>query len=229
MEQGIRCWLEASRLTALVGHFGTGKTEAAINMALALAELGHRVTLADLDIVDPYFRSRERAELLLRGGVQLITSSQAHINADVPALPAQVQALLEPDSGFGVLDVGGDASGARVLSRYRTALLNAKVRLLCVLNANRPLTDTPARAITYLNQIQDSARLPVTGLINNTHLCGRTEPKDVLAGAELARAVSAQTGIPLVCHMAQKALLPLLPPLAEPVFPIQLYMTKPWE
>ena len=96
MEQGIRCWLEASRLTALVGHFGTGKTEAAINMALALAELGHRVTLADLDIVDPYFRSRERAELLLRGGVQLITSSQAHINADVPPHPPPRHAHLVP-------------------------------------------------------------------------------------------------------------------------------------
>ena len=229
MELKHQSWLEAARLTALVGHFGTGKTEVSVNMALALAQLGHRVTLADLDIVDPYFRSRECEGLLEQGGVALIASSQAHINADVPALPAQVQALFEPQAGWGVLDIGGDPSGARVLARYRSGLTEAGVRLLCVLNANRPLTDTPEKAILYLEQIQHSARLPVAGLVNNTHLCGQTEPADVLAGAELTRAVSAQTGIPLVCHTVVHGLVPLLPPMGEPVFPITLYMKKPWE
>ena len=222
-------WLEGARLTALVGHFGTGKTEVSVNMALALAELGHRVTLADLDVVDPYFSSRECAALFARRGVGLITSSQACVNADVPALPAQVQALFEPDSGFGVLDIGGDASGARVLARYHTGLVQAGARLLCVLNANRPLTNTPEKAIAYVEQIQEAARLPITGLVNNTHLCSQTTPEDVLAGADLAHKVSARTGVPLLCHTAVQDVLNRLPPMDEPIFPITLYMKKPWE
>lgn len=110
-------WLEGGRLTALVGHFGTGKTEVSVNMALALTELGHRVTLVDLDVVDPYFRSRECAALFAQRGVGLITSSQACVNADVPSLPAQVQALFEPDSGFGdqgVMSIGKNLAEAGV-------------------------------------------------------------------------------------------------------------------
>lgn len=222
-------WLEEVRLTALVGHFGTGKTEVSVNMALALAKLGHKVTLADLDVVDPYFRSRECAALFAQRGVGLIASAQACVNADVPALPAQVQALFEPDSGFGILDIGGDASGARVLARYHTGLTRAGVRLLCVLNANRPFTATPEKAAAYVEQIQNAAKLSITGLINNTHLCGQTTPQDVLAGAELARTVSQRTGIPLLCHTAVREVIHALPPLDEPVFPITLYMKKPWE
>lgn len=229
MELEGSSWIDAVRLTALVGHFGTGKTEVSVNMALALAELGHKVTLADLDVVDPYFRSRECAELFARRGVGLITSSQACVNADVPALPAQVQALFEPEAGFGVLDIGGDASGARVLARYRTGLRKAGVRLLCVLNANRPMTDTAEKAVTYLQEIQAAAGLPIAGLVNNTHLCGQTAPQDILAGAELAHRVSDQTGIPLLCHTAVQNVRHLLPPMDEPVFPIRLYMKKPWE
>lgn len=112
----------------------------------------------------------------------LIASSQLHVNADIPALPAQVQALFEPDAGFGILDVGGDPSGARVLARYRRGLEEAGVRLLCVVNANRPLTHTADQAIRYLEQIQATAGFPVGGLVNNTHLCGQTEPEDILRG-----------------------------------------------
>ena len=222
-------WLEDARLTALVGHFGTGKTEVSVNMALALAELGRPVTLADLDVVDPYFRSRERAALFAQHGVGLITSSQACVNADVPSLPAQVQALFEPESGFGILDIGGDASGARVLARYHTGLMRAGVRLLCVLNANRPLTDTPEKAAAYVERIQEAAKLSITGLVNNTHLCGQTTPQDVLLGGKLAQTVSQRTGIPLLCHTAVREVIHLLPPMEEPVFPITLYMKKPWE
>lgn len=229
MKRTQRSWLEGARLTALVGHFGTGKTEVSVNMALALAELGYRVTLADLDVVDPYFRSRECGELFARRGVGLITSSQACVNADVPSLPAQVQALFEPDSGFGVLDIGGDASGSRVLARYHTGLVQAGTRLLCVLNANRPLTNTPEKAVAYMEQIQTAAKLPITGLVNNTHLCGQTTPEDVLSGADLARAVSQRTNIPLLCHTAVQTVIDHLPAMAEPVFPITLYMKKPWE
>lgn len=229
MELDHSPWLEGARLTGVVGHFGTGKTELAVNMALALAGRGRRVALADLDIVDPYFRSRECRQVLEGRGVALITSSQACADADVPAVPAQVQALFEPQGGFGILDLGGDASGVRVLARFRRGFLQAGGRLLCVVNGSRPLSDTADKALSYLEQIQDAAGLPIDGLVNNTHLCDRTREEDILFGAELAREVSRRTGIPLVCHMVRRELISRLPPMDEPVFPITLYMKKPWE
>ena len=106
------------RISIITGHYGTGKTELAVNLALALAGEGCRVMLADLDIVNPYFRSRERRPLLESAGVQVISSSQACSDADVPALPAELLAILENRDVRGILDIGGDPVGARVLARF---------------------------------------------------------------------------------------------------------------
>lgn len=222
-------WDTGVRLTAVVGHFGSGKTEFSINLALSLAGRGKPVTLADLDIVDPYFRSREQAELLRAHGVRLIASSQACMEADVPSLPPEVQSLFEEDSGYGVLDVGGDPSGARVLARYRKCLAASGVKLLCVVNGNRPLSDTPEKALAYVEEIQRASGLPVSGLVNNTHLCALTDIEDVQNGAELVRSVSLKSGIPLVCHAVPDFLASRLPAMGEPIFPLALYMKKPWE
>ncbi|MEI3304746.1 MAG: hypothetical protein V8R40_01200 [Dysosmobacter sp.] len=107
------------RLTIVTGHYGTGKTEFSVNLALALAGEGEQVMMADLDIVNPYFRSRERKALLEDAGIRLICSSQACSDADVPALPAEVLTILENRDVRGVLDIGGDPVGARVLARFR--------------------------------------------------------------------------------------------------------------
>ena len=115
------------RVTIVTGHYGTGKTEFAVNLALALAAGGERVMLADLDIVNPYFRSRERRELLEEAGVRLVATPRALADADVPALPAELHTVLEDRSVRGVLDVGGDPSGARVLARFRPRLLKRTI------------------------------------------------------------------------------------------------------
>ena len=125
------------RLTIVTGHYGTGKTEFSVNLALALAKEGRPVALADLDIVNPYFRSRERRSLLEEAGVRLVATSQALADADVPALPAELHAVLEDRSVRGVLDVGGDPTGARVLARYRPRILGEDYQLLYVVNGNR--------------------------------------------------------------------------------------------
>lgn len=223
-----KLWKDTSRLTVVVGHFGSGKTEFSVNLALELAK-DHPTALADLDVVDPYFRSRECKELFDSRGIQLISSSQNCVDADVPSMPAEVMRLFDDERLYGVLDIGGDASGARVLARYRRRLKACGAEVICVVNANRPLTDTPEKAVSYVRSIEAAVGLPITGLVNNTHLCTETELEDILTGAKLLTEISKETGIPIVCHMASEALAQAAEQSVRPVFPIQVYMKKPWE
>mgnify|MGYP001137142386 FL=1 len=215
------------RLTLVTGHYGTGKTEFSVNLALALAEAGERTALADLDIVNPYFRSRERRELLEAAGVRLIATSQALADADVPALPAELHALLEDRTVRGVLDIGGDPSGARVLARYRPRIVKEDYRLLYVVNAARPEVRTAERSAEVLRAIETVTGLACTGLVNNTHLCGETTAEDIREGAALAEEVSRLTGVPIVCHVAEARFQDQLRELS--LFPIEIRMKKPWE
>lgn len=215
------------RLTLVTGHYGTGKTEFSVNLALALAEAGERTALADLDIVNPYFRSRERRELLEAAGVRLIATSQALADADVPALPAELHALLEDRTVRGVLDIGGDPSGARVLTRYRPRIVKEDYRLLYVVNAARPEVRTAERSAEVLRAIETVTGLACTGLVNNTHLCGETTAEDIREGAALAEEVSRLTGIPVACHAAESRFREALKDL-DP-FPMEIRMKKPWE
>ena len=217
------------RLLIVTGHFGTGKTEFSVNLALALARAGEKVMLADLDIVNPYFRSRERRAVLESAGVRLITSSQDSENADMPSLPAEILTVLEDRSYRGVLDIGGDPDGARVLARYQPKITAEDYQLIFVSNANRPEVRTAGDAISYLRCIEEVTGLTCGGIVNNTHLCGETTAEEVLRGAELARAISEKTGIPVLCHTAEERLIPELTALAEPIFPITIQMKKPWE
>lgn len=215
------------RLTLVTGHYGTGKTEFSVNLALALAEAGERTALADLDIVNPYFRSRERRELLEAAGVRLIATSQALADADVPALPAELHAVLEDRTVRGVLDIGGDPSGARVLARYRPRIVKEDYRLLYVVNAARPEVRTAERSAEVLRAIETVTGLACTGLVNNTHLCGETTAEDIREGAALAEEVSRLTGIPVACHAAESRFREALKDL-DP-FPMEIRMKKPWE
>lgn len=215
------------RLTLVTGHYGTGKTEFSVNLALALAEAGERTALADLDIVNPYFRSRERRELLEAAGVRLIAAAQALADADVPALPAELHALLEDRTVRGVLDIGGDPSGARVLARYRPRIVKEDYRLLYVVNAARPEVRTAERSAEVLRAIETVTGLACTGLVNNTHLCGETTAEDIREGAALAEEVSRLTGIPVACHAAESRFREALKDL-DP-FPMEIRMKKPWE
>ena len=222
-------WLDGERLTVVVGYMGSGKTEFSVNLALALAARDRPVTLADLDVVNPYFRSRERKALLEERGVGLIATSQACVDADLPAMPAELNGLMQNGQRWGVLDIGGGTAGARVLARYRPMLQKTDVRVWLVVNACRPQTGDAAGAVASMEEIQNKMGLKVTGLVNNTHLCGETGVEDVLTGAQVAREVSRQTGIPVICHAVPDWLAKEVGELEEPVFPMDLVMKKPWE
>ena len=217
------------RLSIVTGHYGTGKTEFAVNLALAMAQDGERVMMADLDIVNPYFRSRERRKLLEEAGIRLISSSQACSDADVPALPAELLTILENRDVRGILDIGGDPVGARVLARFQPKIVQEDYQLIYVLNANRPEVRTSESAIAYLRGIEATTGLRCTGIVNNTHLCGETTADEIRRGAALASAVSGETDIPVLCHVAEERFVDTLSDLAEPVFPITIKMKKPWE
>ncbi|MCI8910273.1 MAG: hypothetical protein HFG09_06295 [Oscillibacter sp.] len=217
------------RLCLITGHYGTGKTEFAVNLALAMAREGQRVMMADLDIVNPYFRSRERRAALEEAGIRLISSSQACSDADVPAIPAELLTILEDRGVRGILDIGGDPVGARVLARFQPQLLREDSQLLYVVNANRPEVREPAGAVAYLRSIEAVTGLTCTGIVNNTHLCGETTVEEIRKGAALAAAVSRETGIPVLCHVAEERFVPQLSDYSETVFPISIQMKKPWE
>ena len=209
----------AHRLSIITGHYGTGKTELSVNLALSLASGGERVILADLDIVNPYFRSRERRQLLEESGVRLIATSQACTAADVPSIPA----------ARGVLDTGGEPGGARVLARFQPKIVGEDYQLIYVLNANRPEVREPEAAVSYLRAIENTTGLICSALVNNTHLCGETTESEIRKGAALAAEVSRRTGIPVLCHTAEERFVPSLAGLGAPVFPIAVQMKKPWE
>ena len=217
------------RISIITGHYGTGKTELSVNLALALAGEGSQVMLADLDIVNPYFRSRERRPQLEAAGVRVISSSQACSDADVPALPAELLSILENRDVRGVLDIGGDPVGARVLARFQPKIVQEDYQLIFVLNANRPEVRTAEAAVSYLRAIEATTGLTCSGLVNNTHLCGETTPAEIRKGAALAGEVSRQTGLPILCHTAEARFLEDVSDLREPVFPITINMKKPWE
>lgn len=221
--------VSSSRIVLICGHYGTGKTEFAVNYALALARGGRAVMLADVDIVNPYFRSRERRGLLEEAGVRVISSSQECSDADVPALPAELLTIFENREIRGVIDVGGDPVGARVLARFQPKIIREDYNLLFVLNANRPEVRTAEAALAYLRSIEAVTGLSCGGIVNNTHLCGETTPEEILRGAELAAAVSKEAGIPVVCHVAERRFTGEGSLAGIPLFPIDIYMKKPWE
>ena len=141
---------------------------------------------------------------------------------------AELNAILDDRQITGILDIGGDRVGARVLARYRPRIIGEDYQLLYVLNANRPEVRDVSSAISYLRAIESVTGLVCFGIVNNTHLCGETTADDVRKGAALAQAVSQETGIPVVCHVAHEALAPELTDLS-PLFPITIRMKKPWE
>ena len=221
--------IDEKRILIVAGHYGSGKTEFAVNLAPACARTGRKTALADLDIVNPYFRSREKKDLLTQAGVRLISSSIASPNADLPALPGEVMAAFDEPELFTIFDVGGDPAGAHVLGRYAERIRKEPYALLIVVNARRPQTSSAEAVEAYVHAIERSCGLTASGLIDNTHLCGLTTMEDLRAGAALCEEAAARLGYGAVCHTAVRSLAEEAGQEIGDVFPIDLVMRKPWE
>lgn len=215
------------RKIAVTGHFGSGKTEFAVSLAFALAGLhsGEALALCDLDIENPYFRSRERQDALRAAGVAVYSDpSDGRNGSELQTISAAIRAPLEDPDCRVVLDCGGDGSGAMILRQFAKYFSPGDHRLLCVVNPNRPGTDTPEKAAAHVRGIEASSGLKVTGLVSNAHLIYYTTAETVMDGWAFAKEVAALTGVPALAACCMESLLPALDGCGFPLFPVGMYM-----
>ena len=173
--------MEHKRVTLFAGHYGSGKTNIAVNYALLLAGEGKKVCIADLDIVNPYFRTKDSAKVLENAGVELISPKFANTNVDLPALPAESYRLVQDKSIYGIMDIGGDDRGAYALGRFVPFIKEENnYRMIFVANAYRPLTRTPEEALEVMREIEEACGLKFTDIVNNANLGNETTPETVL-------------------------------------------------
>ena len=215
--------MEHKRLTLFAGHYGSGKTNIAVNYAMALAKEKKQVFIADLDIVNPYFRTKDSEKELTEAGVKLISSQFANSNVDLPALPAETYRLITDKSVWGIMDIGGDDRGAYALGRYVPAILEEQnYRMVFVANCYRPLTRTPEEALEVMKEIEAACGLPFTDIINNANLGPETTPQTVLDSLSYMEKLSEISGLPIFAHTAESNVAEGLTGKLQPVFPLRL-------
>ena len=195
------------RLTLFCGHYGSGKTNLAVNYALHLRSLGLPVSLADLDIVNPYFRSKDSTEVLEAAGVRVIALPFANSSVDLPSLPSSAYSLVQDRSRYAVLDIGGDDRGAYALGRFVPYILEENdFDMLYVVNFYRPLTTTAEEAFGVLKEIEGACGLSFTGIVNNSNLGAETTIDSIEATCGTVRELCRLTGLPLVATTAEKSI-----------------------
>ena len=211
------------RVALLCGHYGSGKTNIAVNMALDLSRDHEKVVIADLDIVNPYFRTVDSEEDLREAGVKLVVSSYANSNVDIPALPQEMYSLVDDRSLTCIVDVGGDDRGAYALGRISGAIREENdYDMFLVINRYRPLTPDAESTLEIMHEIEAAASLPFSGIINNSNLAAETEPETVLASVSYAQEVARLAGLPLVMTSVERSVAEKLEGQIENLFPMDL-------
>ena len=188
--------MERKRITLFAGHYGSGKTNAAVNYAFALKNEGLEVTVADLDTVNPYFRAKDSEKELKESGISLIASEFANSNVDLPALPAEMYNVVFDKSRYAVLDIGGDDRGAFALGRYTPSILEENdYDMFFVINCYRPLSSNPADTVEIMREIEAASGIPFNGIVNNSNLGPETTPETVRNSFEYAESISKLSGL----------------------------------
>ena len=209
------------RINLFCGHYGSGKTNIAVNFAFALKKQGRDVAVADLDIVNPYFRSKDSEKELAEAGIELIALPFANSNVDLPSLPSSVYGLVQRKDRSVIMDIGGDDRGAYALGRFVPYIREENdFDLFYVVNFYRPLTQTAVDAYEVMREIEAAARLPFTGVINNSNLGAETAPEDVSATFGKAEELCALCGLPLTFTSVAERIAKDV--TADNVFPLKL-------
>jgi hypothetical protein len=219
----------AGKVLVHIGHFGSGKTELSLNVALAEAAKGARVGLYDLDIVNPFFRSGEQREMLEAAGVAVVAPLFVNKTVEVPALPPEVLSAFTGYYDVAVLDVGGDPEGATALGRYHGELAAADRYVRCVVNTRRPFTRTPQDIADMAREMERRGRVCIDALVNCTNLAMETTPEVVLEGERVVREAARLLGIPLEFTAAPRDLCgEVARRAAVPVTPLDIYIRPVW-
>jgi len=214
-------------LTIICGHYGSGKTNLAMNMAIDKARKGNDVTLVDMDIVNPYFTSSVYSETLKKNNVNVISPMFAGTNMEITAIPASMYSIFDSSDDV-IIDAGGDDTGATVLGRFANEITKKGYEMLYVTNMYRPFTADPKDSVMILRDIEAACRLKATAIVNNSHLKDHTADPVIIDSIAYAKRVSELAGIPLLFSTAPKTMIKRLPE-DEYFYPVDVYVTVAWE
>lgn len=210
------------KIIAVTGHYGSGKTNLAVNLAVDFAKEGERVTIIDLDIVNPYFRTADFSELFGLLGIKLVAPQFANTNLDIPSLGFDMAAVINGCDRL-IIDVGGDDTGAVALGQYATVLGNFGCELYYVVNRYRYLTRTHGEAVELLRDIEQVSRIRAKGIVNCSNLGSQTTADDVKVTADYALKCASEAGVPLALTAAERSLG------VEGAYPVDVYVRPFWE
>nr|WP_320016418.1 cobalamin biosynthesis protein CbiA [uncultured Desulfobacter sp.] len=221
---------DISGIIIIAGNYGSGKSETAVNLAAVSRRAGKSVKLTDLDLVNPYFRSREAQKPLEDLGVEVVLPDKKYMHADLPILTPAVAGMIKNPAQVTILDAGGDDAGVTVLAALADVLKKSNIKLLQVINPLRPNTHDVQGCLKMKAQIEAASKLPVTGLISNANLLDETTPQIIYDGYNLVTRVSEATGLNIEFITASTRLLPQLDPerILCPILPIDRLLAPPW-
>ena len=217
------------RITIFAGHYGSGKTNIAVNYALEISKIKNRVAIADLDIVNPYFRTKDSEKVLAENNIRLISSPYANTNVDTPALPAEAYSVIHDKDVYSVIDVGGDDRGALALGRYMPEILKQDdYEMVFVVNKYRYLTSNPSDTIEIMKEIENAAGAKFTSIVNNSNIGEETTEESILASVEYVKEISRLSGLDIKMTAVKSDLYLKLTDKIDNLFPINLYVRQSW-
>ncbi|HDZ24108.1 MAG TPA: cobalamin biosynthesis protein CbiA [Desulfobacteraceae bacterium] len=218
-------------IVVIVGNYGSGKTEVSINLAVERKRAGLSVRIADLDLVNPYFRTREARLALAEAGVEVVLPPEEYLQADLPLLSPSIAAMIRNPGDLSILDVGGEDAGATVLASLADAFKGKRVDMLQVINPCRPATSTSAGCTSVREKIEKACRMQVTGLIGNSNLIDETGIEEIESGYGFVLSHATESGLPLKFITVPRRLLEKIKDkeFVCPVLPIARQLVPPWK
>ncbi len=218
------------RITIFAGHYGSGKTTAAVAYAKKLREQQEKVMIVDIDLVNPYYRTKDAQDELSHLGIRVISPTYANTNIETPSVPAEMMAAFSQKDTYVVFDAAGDDDGAVVLSRFFVEFSQEDYDFFLVVNTKRPLTKDRESIIIYKDEIEAASRLRFTALVNATNLSEETEISHILEGEAIVNEVAKETSLPNRYTFVKEDLIPRLPEeLKQKAMAVKLFHKKPWE
>ena len=211
------------RLTLFAGHYGSGKTNIAVNYAIHLKDSGYPVVIADLDIVNPYFRTKDSEQELKEKGIELLCSPYAGSNLDIPSLPQEMYRAVQDKNTYAVMDIGGDDAGAVALGRFAPFIKEEdNYEMIFVVNFFRPLTRTAAEAFEIMREVEAASHLKFTAIVNNSNLGEDTSVDDILSTVDETQKLSEVSSLPIKMTTIKNELAIALKEKIDNVFPLSL-------